>query len=387
MTTSPLAASPPPTTALKRGNKILQELIRCADIEINGPRPFDIQINDKRFYRRVLRDGSLGFGEAYMDGWWDAEQLDETVHRLLRSDLQDQLKNPKTFFSLVGAVLINKARPSKAFEVGEKHYDLGNNLFKVMLDARMVYTCGYWKNGGTLDEAQEAKLDLVCQKVGLKPGDRVLDIGCGWGSFLKFAAENYGVTGVGITVSTEQVGLATDNLAGLPVEIRLQDYRALNGEEKYDHVVSLGMFEHVGYKNYPLFMDVVDRNLKDDGLFLLHTIGNTRSSKSTDPWLDKYIFPNSLLPSIRQIGGAIEKHFIMEDWHNFSADYDRTLMAWYENFENGWIALKADYDDRFYRMWKYYLLSCAGVFRSRTGQLWQIVFSKKGVPGGYASVR
>ncbi|GMQ81129.1 MAG: cyclopropane fatty acyl phospholipid synthase [Rhodothermia bacterium] len=387
MTSSTLTASLPPTTASTNSKKILQELVGHADIEFNGSHPLDIQINDERFYRRVLRDGTLGFGEAYMDGWWDAEQIDETVHRLLRSDLQDQLKNPKALLSYIGAVLINKARPSKAFEIGEKHYDLGNNLFEVMLDARMVYTCGYWKNARTLDEAQEAKLDLVCRKVGLKPGDRVLDIGCGWGSFLKFAAENYGVTGVGITVSTEQVGLAEENLAGLPLEIRLQDYRALNGEEKFDHVVSLGMFEHVGYKNYPLYMDVVDRNLKDDGFFLLHTIGIRHSSKSTDPWIDKYIFPNSMLPSILQIGKASEKRFVMEDLHNFSSDYDRTLMAWYENFKNGWDALKSDYNERFYRMWKYFLLSCAGSFRARNTQLWQIVFSKKGVPGGYESIR
>jgi cyclopropane-fatty-acyl-phospholipid synthase len=250
-----------------------------------------------------------------------------------------------------------------------------------MLDKRMVYTCGYWKDAKTLDEAQEAKLDLTCKKLNLKPGMKVLDIGCGWGSFAKYAAEKYKVKVVGITVSKEQAVLAKALCKGLPIEIRLQDYRDLN--EKFDRIVSLGMFEHVGYKNYKTYMKVVHRCLKDDGLFLLHTIGGNKSVKSTDPWIDKYIFPNSMLPSIKQMGDAIEDYFVMEDWHNFSADYDKTLMAWYNNFENSWNKLKDDYDERFHRMWRYYLLACAGTFRARKSQLWQIVLSKDGIKEGY----
>jgi cyclopropane-fatty-acyl-phospholipid synthase len=387
MTTSALRTSETESRISRRARTLIQELVRQADIEFNGSRPWDIQIADRRFYSRVLRDGTLGFGESYMDRWWSSDRLDETVHRLLRSRLDSRLRDPMSFLTLLGAVLINKARPSKAYVIGERHYDLGNRLFRIMLDSRMVYTCGYWKNAGTLDEAQEAKLDLICRKIGLKRGDRVLDIGCGWGSFLKFAAENYGATGVGVTVSKEQVDLAREDLAGLPVEIRLQDYREIKDQEKFDHIVSLGMFEHVGPRNYRVFMHVVDRNLKDGGLFLLHTIGNVRSTRVTDPWIEKYIFPNSVLPSVRQIALASEKIFVMEDWHNFGVDYDRTLMAWYDNFVKGWNELREFYDERFFRMWKYFLLSCAGTFRARKCQLWQIVFSRQGVHGGYASIR
>ena len=254
-----------------------------------------------------------------------------------------------------------------------------------MLDERMVYTCGYWKDVNNLDDAQEKKLDLVCRKIGLKSGQRILDIGCGWGSFAKFAAERYGAQVVGITVSKEQVVLARERCKGLPVEIRLQDYRDLN--EKFDHIISLGMFEHVGYKNYREYMTVARRCLVDGGLFLLHTIGGNISSTQTDAWIDKYIFPNSIIPSAKQITSAYEGLFVMEDWHNFGTYYDRTLMAWFENFDNAWPALASKYNERFYRMWKFYLLVCAGTFRSRHNHLWQIVLSPRGVVGGYTSIR
>jgi len=171
----------------------------------------------------------------------------------------------------------------------------------------------------------------------------------------------------------------------LPIELRLQDYRDVH--ETFDHVISLGMFEHVGYKNYRTYMEVASRCLKDDGLFLLHTIGGNMSVTHTDPWIERYIFPNSMLPSLAQIGKAIEKIFVMEDWHNFGADYDKTLMAWFHNFNKHWDTLKGKHGDRFYRMWKFYLLASAGGFRARKNQLWQIVLSKNGVPGGYASIR
>ncbi|EKD33554.1 MAG: hypothetical protein ACD_76C00004G0005 [uncultured bacterium] len=254
-----------------------------------------------------------------------------------------------------------------------------------MLDNSMTYTCGYWKDASTLDDAQEAKLDLVCKKIGLKHGDSVLDIGCGWGSFAKFAAEKYKAKVLGVTVSKEQIKLGQGLCRGLPVELRLQDYRKISGS--FDHIVSLGMFEHVGYKNYRIFFEVVRRCLKDNGLFLLHTIGGNRSVHSTDPWIGKYIFPNSMLPSASQIASATEGLFVMEDWHNFGSDYDKTLMAWHSNFEKNWGSLMAHYDERFHRMWQYYLLSCAGSFRARQNQLWQIVYSKNGIINGYNSVR
>lgn len=369
----------------------LTDLLQKADIQVNGGRPWDIQIHNDRTLARTLAQGSLGFGEAYMDGWWDCKAIDQMLTRVFQADLQEHVKPMCTLLPVLSAQLINQQRRSKAFEIGERHYDVGNDLYERMLDKRMTYTCGYWKNiAGSgdpayLDNAQEAKLDLTCRKIGLEPGMRVLDIGCGWGSFAKFAAERYGAEVVGVTVSKEQVALGQKMCAGLPVELRLQDYREVTGE--FDRVVSLGMFEHVGYKNYRTYMEVVHRVLKDGGLFLLHTIGGNKSVRSTDPWISKYIFPNSMLPSIAQIGKAVESLFVMEDWHNFGAHYDKTLLAWHDNFTRAWPELKDTYGERFGRMWRFYLLSSAATFRARRNQLWQVVLSKGGVIDGYPSIR
>jgi cyclopropane-fatty-acyl-phospholipid synthase len=364
----------------------IQSLLQGTGITLNGPEPWDIQAHNDRLYARVLAEGSLGFGESYMDGWWDCQQLDEMMTRILRSNVRAQLKPSVALMKdAILAYVTNRQSKTRAFQIGERHYDNGNDLYEAMLDERMTYTCGYWNNAQTLDQAQEAKLDLVCKKIGLKSGQTVLDIGCGWGSFAKFAAEKYGAHVTGITVSKEQIKLAQERCAGLPVELRLQDYRDV--QETFDHVISLGMFEHVGVKNYRDYFEVAQRCLKDEGRFLLHTIGGNKSGTTTDPWIEKYIFPNSMLPSVKQIAEAAEGLFVMEDWHNFSADYDTTLMAWHANVEARWDTLKGRYDERFHRMWSYYLLSCAGSFRARMNQLWQIVFSKNGVQGGYASIR
>lgn len=363
-----------------------QELLAAANITINGSKDEDIVINDDSLYARAISQGSLGLGEAYMDGLWDCRALDQFFDTILSAQLDQKIpKNLNTFVSFLKAKVINLQSPSRAFEVGEKHYDLDNDLFKLMLDKNMIYSCAYWKNADNLDAAQENKLDLICKKLYLKPGMKLLDIGCGWGGLAKFAAQNYGVEVVGITISKEQAEYAQENTKGLPVQIRLQDYRDLN--EQFDRIVSVGMFEHVGYKNYKTFMEVTNKLLKDDGLMLLHTIGNNISQFTGDEWINKYIFPNGMLPSINQISDAFEGLFVMEDWHNFGPDYDKTLMAWYNNFIKAWPELKSRYSDRFYRMWTYYLLMCAGTFRSRKIQLWQIVLSKHGVPGGYVSIR
>lgn len=360
-------------------NKV-QRLLESADVRINGDRPWDIQVKNDDLYGRVLQEGSLGLGEAYMDGWWEAEQLDDFFHRILSADLERKVT--KSFTKILNRareLLWNPQSVNRSFEVGKRHYDIGNDLYEAMLDKRMVYTCGYWDGANTLEEAQKNKLDLVCRILDLNQGDRVLDIGCGWGSFARYAAEEYGAEVVGITVSEEQAKLARERCENLPVEIRMQDYRSV--DELFDHIVSLGMFEHVGNKNYRTYMQTVNRCLSEDGIFVLHTIGGNRSVRNTDPWIEKYIFPNSMIPSVRQIGLAIEDLFVMEDWSNHGPDYDKTLMAWYRNFTESWEQLKERYSQRFYRMWEYYLLSSAGSFRARKNNQWQIVLTKKGKTG------
>lgn len=365
----------------------VEDWLACADIRINGGRSWDMLIRDDRLFARIAAKGTLGLGEAYMEGWWDCAALDEFFSRLLRHQRHYQ-KLSRTWAALlktIQGVVTNLQSTTRAFQIGKHHYDMGNDLYCAMLDDRLTYTCAYWKDAQSLNAAQEAKLELVCQKIGLSPGDSVLDIGCGWGSFLKYAAHKYGVHGTGITVAAEQVKLGRELCQGLPIDIQLRDYRGIVGT--YDHIVSLGMFEHVGVKNYRTFMKVAARALKDGGHFLLHTIGTNTSSNTADAWITKYIFPNSMLPSIRHIGQASEELFVMEDWHNFGADYDRTLMAWFANFDRSWPTLQERFSPVFYRMWKYFLLSCAGSFRSRYLQVWQIVLSKLGVLGGYRSIR
>lgn len=365
---------------------VVLELLEPTGIVINGTEPWDVQVHNEKFYSRVLRDGPLGLGESYMEKWWDCERLDILFEKILRAHLETKVEVPLQFkIQLLLAKFINFQTKQRSKQVAYKHYNLGNQLFMNMLDKRMIYSCGYFKNATTLDEAQEAKLELICQKLQLQPGQRLLDIGCGWGGLARYAAENYNVSVVGATISQEQYDYGQEYCKGLPIEIRLQDYRDIN--EKFDRVVSVGMFEHVGYMNYLTFMQVAHRCLVDDGLLLLHTIGSNEESLFANAWISKYIFPNGNLPSIAQIGKSAEKLFCMEDWHNFGAYYDPTLMAWNENFIRNWHKLDTQYDERFYRMWTYYLLSCAGSFRARVNQLWQIVFSKKGVVGGYYAPR
>ena len=361
----------------------VEKILKSVDVEINGSRPWDLQIHDDRFYSRVLRGGSLALGESYMDGWWDCKALDQLSDKLLRGRIEKQVRasSPSFFLVLLRAYLLNPQSKKRAYIVGEKHYDVGNDLFSLMLDERMNYSCGYWRNAENLDQAQINKLDLICRKMHLKPGMNVLEIGCGWGGFAKYAAKNYGVSVHGVTISKQQAEFAQDSCKTLDVRIELKDYRELNGQ--YDCIVSVGMFEHVGYQNYKKYMEVVHRCLKDDGLFLLHTIGRNQSGRATEPWINKYIFPNGMTPSAQQISAASEGLFVVEDWHNFGQDYDATLMSWNKNFQNNFDKLKDLYDDRFKRMWEYYLLMCAGTFRSRRNQLWQLVMSKSGIKGGY----
>ena len=367
------------------------ELLAHAGVSINGKEPYDIVVHHEAVYDRAFGHGTLGVAEAYIDGQWDAQDLAEFFSRVLRARI-DERKEFRTL-STVGQVLkariTNPQNSKRAFQVGEQHYDLGNDLYERMLDKRMVYTCGYWSSPTSpakdLDEAQEQKLDLICRKIGLKPGQTVLDIGCGWGSFLKFAAEKYGAKGVGITVSKEQAVLARERCKGLDVEIRVEDYRDTTGQ--FDHIVSIGMFEHVGPKNYRTYFKKAHELLKDGGIFLLHTIGGNQPAYTTEAFIEKYIFPNGVIPSTSQITEGFDGLFVMEDWHNFGPDYDKTLSAWFENFDKHWPELKDKYGEQFYRIWKYYLLSCAGSFRARVNNLWQIVLTKNGMPGGYQSVR
>ena len=375
----------------------LSALLAPTGIRIHGRQPWDIQVHRPRFYRRILTGWSLALGESYMDGDWDCEQLDELLTRLMRHDLDARplgWSRIRLALALAAAAWTNPQREQRAFVVGERHYDLGNDLYERMLDERMVYSCAYWGAGAaTLDEAQLHKLDMICRKLELQPGMNLLDIGCGWGGLARHAAERYGARVTGITVSKEQQTLARRVCQGLPVDIQLVDYRQLakdlktTGARPFDRISSVVMFEHVGPKNYRAYFDAAHDLLAPDGLFLLHTIGINRPATHTDPWIDKYIFPGGKLPAPSEMAISAERRFVIEDWHNFGTDYDRTLMQWHARFEAAWPELAPRYGERFRRMWRYYLLSCAGFFRARQGQLWQLVLAPRHRTATYRSVR
>ncbi|WP_312982385.1 cyclopropane fatty acyl phospholipid synthase [Atlantibacter sp.] len=365
--------------------RIVNDLLSKAGVAINGPSPTDLQVKNPDFYKRVLQQGSLGLGESYMDGWWECERLDQFFTNVIKAGLENQLPTHfKDTLRVLSARIFNLQTQKRAWRVGKEHYDLGNDLFSLMLDGQMQYSCGYWKTADNLADAQRDKLRLVCEKLQLEPGMRLLDIGCGWGGMAEFAAREYGVSVTGVTISAEQQKMARDRCQGLDVTILLQDYREL--DDRFDRIVSVGMFEHVGPKNYATYFEVVNRNLKPDGIFLLHTIGSRKTDNNVDPWIDKYIFPNGCLPSVRHIADASARHFVMEDWHNFGADYDKTLMAWHARFMEAWPSLADNYSERFKRMFSYYLNACAGAFRARDLQLWQVVFSR-GIENGLRVAR
>ena len=381
-----------PTSGARAGlRRAVAETFALADVAIDGDRRWDIQVRDPRFFQALASHGSLGLGNAYIEDWWDTPSLEAFFDKVYRADLHYGRLTWSSRLHYVVSRLFNRQKISRAFEVGERHYDRGNRLYRAMLGPRMVYSSGYWTDGvETLAEAEEAKLDLICRKLDLKPGQRVLDIGCGWGCFGRWAAERHGVEVVGVTVSKEQLQHAREQDTNLPVETLLIDYRELDGRFEpgsFDHVVSIGMMGHVGYKNYRTLMEVAHRQLADDGLFLIHTMGANRSTTAAEPWIDRHIFPNGMAPSIPQVGAAIEHLFVLEDWHNFSTDYQRTCLAWRDNFHARWSEIVDLYDERFFRLWTYYLCCFAGAFGARTLQTWDVVLSKVGGRGRYRSLR
>jgi cyclopropane-fatty-acyl-phospholipid synthase len=364
---------------------LVEELFAGADIRINGDRPWDMVIHDPRTAGRLLADGSLGLGESYMDGWWDCAELDRMLAQVLVARLEERVSRKRLIALGLANRILNRQSRRRSWRVAQVHYDLGQPLFGAMLDRRIAYSCGYWAHATSLEEAQAEKLERVCRKLGLRSGMRLLDIGCGWGSLMRYAAERFHVHCVGLTVSAEQFNYVRATCTGLPIEVHLRDYRDFgrSGEARFDRIASIGMFEHVGHKNYHDYFEMVQRCLRDDGLFLLHTIGKLRADTTPDPWIDRYIFPNHALPTLGELAGASEGRFVIEDVDNFGADYERTLLAWHANLEQARPQLSGQYDERFFRMMRYYLLVCAAAFRARINQVYQLVLSPHGVPGGY----
>jgi len=375
---------------MKHFERTVTELLDLAGVSVNGHEAHDITVHDRRFFERFLLDGRMGLGESYVDGWWDCERVDELLLRLItaRERIVSHVKTPRTILRMLAARLAPHGNTWRSKEIGEFHYDVGNELFERILDSHMNYSCGYWRGGArTLEEAQRQKMDRICRKLKLEPGMRLLDIGCGWGGFAKFAAENYGVRVTGVSISKEQVKYAEELCRGLPVDFQLCDYREIEGV--FDRISAIGMFEHVGRRYYRTFMEQVASRLTPDGIFLLHTIG-FNTSDFNNPWLQKYIFPGCFVPSLKHVGDAYEDLMVLEHVENIGYDYAPTLLAWYDKLVRHWPELVAQdaqkYDERFLRIWQYYLLSCVAGFKARKIQLWQFAFGNEGVQGGYSFV-
>jgi cyclopropane-fatty-acyl-phospholipid synthase len=362
---------------------LFENLLEGTDVRLGGDRPWDIRVNRDRLYRRALR-GSLGIGEAYIDGDWDCDALDELFRRVLSVNTQKKplIRAARAWRSFQSRVMNLQTR-KRSRAVAEEHYDIDHRMYALFLGPWNQYTCCFFDGTNDLERAEVIKLEMLCDKLELKPGMRLLDIGCGWGGFAKYAASTRGCEVTGISLSDEQIRYANDYTHGLPVTIRKLDYRDLpdSGLAPFDRISIVGMIEHVGYKNYAGLLEIVHQMLKPDGLFLLHTIGNNEHSTVVDPWMEKYIFRNSMAPAMSHLANAAEGRFVVEDWENYGHYYSPTLQAWHDRFNANWDRIRSlktarPFDDRFRRLWNYYLMSSKAAFDVEQLHLWQIVMTR-----------
>jgi len=356
---------------------------------VDGLNQWDPQVRDDDFFGMVAGDGMLGLGNAYVKGYWECEDLFEFFCRAIRGGLLEFMADSPVMKALMTAYrTTNRQSQTQAKKNVVAHYDRGNDLFEAFLGKTMAYTCAVWDNpldleeGETLDEAQERKLDRICQKLHLESGMRVLDIGCGWGPFMRYVAGHFEVEVVGITLSAEQIAYIEKRNGGfkhsgsLPIKAVLADFRTFDAG-KFDRVLSIGMFEHVGRKNHEEYFKAVDRCLESDGLSLIHCFGKSDPRVPLiDPWTEKHIFPGMELPTVVDITTAMEGAFNLLDLEEMGQHYPKTLLAWSANFDCNWEQI-SHYGEEFRRMWRYYLLSCAAVFHVRKVLLWQVVFARK----------
>lgn len=347
--------------------------------------PVAIRLADSATARAIALNPALGAGEAYMDGRLRMEQGD--IHALIDLvtwNLRWQRDNPVRFALWRQARLaawwdgINFARRSKRNVA--HHYDLDDRLYDLFLDPHRQYSCAYWAPGiTTLEAAQEAKLAHIAAKLDLKPGQRVLDIGCGWGGLARYLHKVSGAEVLGVTLSEEQLRFARAETArqGLSgVEFQLIDYRSVAGQ--FDRIVSVGMFEHVGLPHYRQYFDTIERLLKPDGVALVHTIARADGPGATDPWTAKYIFPGGYSPALSQIVPAIERAWLwIADIEVLRLHYAWTLKAWYDRCTAQEAEITGLYDARFYRMWIFYLAAARAAFANDGHMNVQIQLTKR----------
>jgi len=341
----------------------------------------DIVVNNKEMFVKIASNGELGLVESYINGDWDSDNLEKTISELISKldFLKNQIKKQSLnfIFMEIKAVIKNRIQNNSIKSVKKNishHYDIGNDLFQKMLGKHMQYTCAYfYKPNMTLDEAQYAKMELIAKKIDLKPNMKVLDIGCGFGSMAQHLAKHYNVYVIGVTLSKEQKKYADEYFSHPRVTIELKDYRHVTGN--FDRVYSVGMFEQVGRKRYKEYYDKCYELLKPDGIMLIHTIGTNKRKWNHNSFINKYIFPEGELPHIENLTHSFVDKWHLEDWQNMGLSYAKTTKLWHTNIGD-WSGLD-NYDERFRRMWDFYLLGCVANFQSRNVCLWQIVYTKR----------
>jgi cyclopropane-fatty-acyl-phospholipid synthase len=376
-------ASPPPVTAPRPlawagrepARPLVAAVLRTAGIHLGGDQPWDVQVTDPRFYSSVLLRGSLGFGESYMRGWWHVEDLEEVAYRLSRAGLHWVARAlPPHLVALAAASFSNRQTRTDSVNLVDRHYNLGNDLFRGFLGRSMVYSCAYFDDTESLDRAQELKLDLICRRLGLKAGERLLDIGGGWGEFARHAALHYGCHVTSINIADEQIRHARERCAGLPVEIVKCDYRDLRGS--FDKVAVIAMLTHVGHSNYRRFMTIVHDCLATGGRVLVETLGSRISKVNCEPWTNRYIFPGGVVPSLRQIDRAADGLLARTEVTEFGHHYVPTLRSWNANLHASWPQLAGRYPETTRLMLGYFFLTVAGAFRAGHLKYWHVQLQK-----------
>mmetsp|Transcript_2643 Transcript_2643/g.5371 ORF Transcript_2643/g.5371 Transcript_2643/m.5371 type:complete len:414 (+) Transcript_2643:74-1315(+) len=350
-----------------------------------------VEFHDPTAWYDIITQGNLGVAESYMHGKIKVDPLPFFLTLLNGTALGTRRKEGSDYMvffmdminlpTALAGRLFNQQTRERSTRVTKQHYDAGNDLYERMLGPSMSYTCAYWRNATTLDEAQTNKFDLIRRKLELQDGMKVADLGMGWGTAAAYMHKHGRVEVTGVSLSEEQVKWAQANLAKTGLKFVWEDYRdhcenpANVGT--YDRVYSIGMLEHVGFKNHATLFKCIKRLLKPDGLAVVHTIGEPDFLPNSDPFLDKYIFPGAVIPALSSVSAAIENDFILEDFQNFGYDYAKTLAVWAVNSEAFFRDNPTAYTPEFQRMWDYYLKMCEALFELRINQLWHFVLSPR----------
>ncbi len=360
----------------KMGRFLVERALRRADVRIDGDRPHDIRVLDPRFYGDVLRRGSLGFGECYVRRWWDADDVEELAFRLIRSGVYSLSSAVPGLPRDLRDMFANQQTRRLATRVADEHYSMGNDVFFAFLGGVRNYSCGIFDGDADLDAAQTRKLAKISSLLDLRPGERLLDVGGGWGELSRHAAAAHGCEVTHVNLSDEQIRHASALCTDLSVRVEKRDWRDVEG--RFDKIAVIAMLTHVGPKNYRRFMQRMHDRLEPGGLMLIETVGTRHAAVRCEAWLDKYIFPGGVVPTRRQILGAADGLFDETRFESSGEHYVQTLRCWQENFERNWTDLSSRYDEERRRIFNYFFQSIGGAFRAGYVDHWHILLRRTG---------